>query len=608
MTSHERRHAGRLFTAPNFNRVLPWGQPTDIAAIPAATENAARQLELARQICGCDGAVVYWHNGDSDVLVPLLLTEALRELTLPVLHDGQGLVGSCYRNGQPIFVDDDYQNSPYALRQAIDIGTRSAWAIPLVAGDAVLGVLAGCSREAHVTNDGIRNEMENIAGEIVRTFGTIGSVFVEAQVNRAEYALVSSLIRDYASDADFEATCGRIASVAMTLLGSDYAVISRQEPNLSHTYHGALCTRSNTWLAGMESSTPRTRAADAHLDAGEIVIVGADQIDGPDSGFAQSRAEGAKTVMLVPISINRHRIGILIVGWRLEVSIAWRLRHLAQTLAGHAAIAIAESQRQRVFSGSAIETRRIDDTIARRLNEGMHSNAIVLEYQPIFEAKTGKIATFEALSRWPGAPEGYERPDQFVLFAEDRGIIGYLTDYVLDRAASEWTSIRHLDGTLSVNVSMRNFEEPEFAKRALSKLERHGIPPHCLTIELTETSRMIDRKNAVATARKLEIAGVSISIDDFGEGYAALSYLKTFRAKALKIDRRYVTNVAVDAYDYSIVRSVTELAHSLGVSVVAEGIETEEALAVVKSLGCDMVQGYACARPMTIDRLRECYG
>ena len=147
------------------------------------------------------------------------------------------------------------------------------------------------------------------------------------------------------------------------------------------------------------------------------------------------------------------------------------------------------------------------------------------------------------------SPVGRERPratsarSQFVLFAEDRGIIGSLTDYVIERAATEWPLIRHLDATLSINVSMRNFEEPSFAKRTLAKLEKHGIPPRCITIELTETSRMIDRKNAVATARKLEIAGVSLSIDDFGEGYAALSYLKTFRAKALKIDRRYVTTL-----------------------------------------------------------------
>ena len=279
------------------------------------------------------------------------------------------------------------------------------------------------------------------------------------------------------------------------------------------------------------------------------------------------------------------------------------MRHLAQTLAGHAAIAIAESQRKSIFTGAAIDTRRSDDSIARRLNEALARGDIFLEYQPIFDARTNKVVSFEALSRWPGAPEGYERPDQFILFAEDRGIIGTLTDYVIDLAAREWPHIERLDATLVVNVSMRNYEEPNFARRSLARLAHYNIPAGRFGFELTETSRMVDRANAVETARKLDRAGVTLSIDDFGEGYAALSYLKTFRASSLKIDRRYVANVANDPYDFSIVRSVTELAHSLGVAVVAEGIETLEALDVVKSLGCDMVQGYICARPMRIEQL-----
>ena len=143
----------------------------------------------------------------------------------------------------------------------------------------------------------------------------------------------------------------------------------------------------------------------------------------------------------------------------------------------------------------------------------------------------------------------------------------------------------------------------DIAKRSLAKLARYDIPVGRFGFELTETSRMVDRANAVQTARRLDRAGVHLSIDDFGEGYAALSYLKTFRASSLKIDKRYVTNVANDAFDFSIVRSVTELAHSLGVAVVAEGIETVEALEVIKSLGCDMLQGYVCGRPMSVDQL-----
>ncbi len=583
--------------------MLPWGQPTDIASIPPAAASTAGLLEVALKTSGCDGACIYWYNEDSDVLVPLSLSQELRAVQLPVLHAGQGIVGTAFATRQAVYMDGNYNSADFAHAYGVEIGLDSGFAIPIVADDRVLGVLAGGSRQPRQLAPESRTALEEIASSIARSFAAIGSVFVEAQVNRAEYSLVSSLIRDYATDADFEETSSRIAQVAMTLLGSDYAVISRQEPNLSHSYHGARAVRSKAWTTETHLPNARTDEIDASLDAGEIVIVGPGDIENPNSGFDHSRSEGACTVMLVPITIKRHRIGILVAGWRLEVSISPRLRHLAQTLAGHAAIAIAESQRPSVFSGSAIEARRLDDSIARSLNRALALGQIVLEYQPIFNTKTGKIELLEALSRWPGAPEGYERPDQFVLFAEDRGIIGALTDYVVERAAREWPQAEPVGARLAINVSMRNFEEPSFAKRTLATLAKHRIEARCFTIELTETSRMLDRKNAVATSRKLAKAGMQLSIDDFGEGYAALSYLKIFRATALKIDRRYVTNVATDSYDFSIVRSVTELAHSLGVAVVAEGIETTEALRVVRALGCDMVQGYACARPMPAEKL-----
>ncbi len=584
--------------------MLLWGQPTDIAAIPAATEFVTRQLDVARAAVACDGVCVYWYNDATDMLIPLALSENLLELQPPVIHPGQGMIGTSFLSQQPVSIDRAYPESPLAHPFAIKLGVQSAFAIPLTIAGRSVGVMWGATREPHDLSLQERAVLAEIAAEITKAFDELGAVLVEAQISRAEYALVSSLIRDYATDADFDQTCGRIASVAITLLGCDYAVIARHEPDLSHTYHGARATRGKAWSSrGVRSTAPRMVEVDDMLDAGETVIVGPETIGDLAAGFHHSRDEGARVVMLAPIAINRHRIGILICGWRTEVTIARRLRHLAQTLAGHAAIAIAESQRTSVFTGAAIETRRTDDSIARRLNEALARGDIFLEYQPIFDARTSKVVSFEALSRWPGAPEGYERPDQFILFAEDRGIIGALTDYVIDLAASEWPRFARLGATLIVNVSMRNFEEPGFAKRTLAKLARRKIPAGRFGIELTETSRMVDRPNAVETARKLGRGGVTLSIDDFGEGYAALSYLKTFRAASLKIDKRYVTNVATDAFDLSIVRSVTELAHSLGVSVVAEGIETIEALEIIKSLGCDMVQGYVCARPMPIEQL-----
>ena len=599
----EPRQAGRFGGSRDSSGVLLWGQPTGIAAIPAATEFVARQLEVARTATGCDGVCVYWYNESTELLIPLALSHDLQEIQAPVIHPGQGMIGTSFLSGVPVFIDRAYPDSALAHPFGIKLGVESAFAIPLPLEGRTVGVMWGAYHRSHVLSGEQRATLTTIAAEISNAFDGLGAVLVEAQVNRAEYAMVSSLIRDYATDADFEETCRRIASVAITLLGCDYAVISRSEPDLSHTYHGANDTRSSRWAQGMRSSTPRTIETDDLLDAGETVVYGAEFLAEPDSGFQHSLDEGARTVMLAPISINRHRIGILIVGWRTDVSVAIRLRHLAQTLAGHAAIAIAESQRKSVFTGAAIDTRRSDDSIARRLNEALARGDIFLEYQPIFDARTNKVVSFEALSRWPGAPEGYERPDQFILFAEDRGIIGTLTDYVIDLAAREWPHIERLDATLVVNVSMRNYEEPNFARRSLARLAHYNIPAGRFGFELTETSRMVDRANAVETARKLDRAGVTLSIDDFGEGYAALSYLKTFRASSLKIDRRYVANVANDPYDFSIVRSVTELAHSLGVAVVAEGIETLEALDVVKSLGCDMVQGYICARPMRIEQL-----
>ena len=234
------------------------------------------------------------------------------------------------------------------------------------------------------------------------------------------------------------------------------------------------------------------------------------------------------------------------------------------------------------------------------LKEAIEQGRIQVYYQPKIDTETGEASGAEALARWTQHDGTVVPPDVFIDLAAQTGQLIPLTTLVIERAVgqiAEWNDMG-LDVGIAINVSAHSLLDPSFVDEVASALRRHRVSPRQLTIELTESAVMSDTSRSARMLSELRRIGVQISIDDFGTGYSSLEYLRKFPVSELKIDRSFVTSLDSNAVDMSIVRASIELGHGLGLQVVAEGVETDEALTHLKSMGCDIAQGYFFSRPL----------
>jgi diguanylate cyclase (GGDEF)-like protein len=238
------------------------------------------------------------------------------------------------------------------------------------------------------------------------------------------------------------------------------------------------------------------------------------------------------------------------------------------------------------------------------LNEMRHAienKEFVVYYQPKFTANDRRVLGAEALVRWQHPVRGLMSPDDFIPLAEKSGLIVPLGAWVLDQACaqmSEWIARGHGDWKMAVNLSAVQFAHEGLLDVVKNTLARHDLPPHCLTLEVTETTAMDDVEASMITLEKIAALGVDISIDDFGTGYSSLLYLKRLPANELKIDRGFVRNLSLGSDDEAIVAAVVALGRALNLRIVAEGVETEAQQLFLDEAGCDALQGYLLGRPM----------
>jgi diguanylate cyclase (GGDEF)-like protein len=238
------------------------------------------------------------------------------------------------------------------------------------------------------------------------------------------------------------------------------------------------------------------------------------------------------------------------------------------------------------------------------LERAIRTGELVMYYQPEVDLRTNRIIGFEALVRWKHAQKGLLQPSEFIPLAEETGLILPLGDWGLTEACRQLVAWRkgsrvELQRTrMSVNLSARQFEQPNLVERVRQVLTDTGLGPGALRLEVTESSLIADAAAAVKTMRGLGDLGVGLHMDDFGVGYSSLHYLQRFPFDTLKIDKSFVQGVVTDRESHQIVRSILDLARSFGMDVVAEGIEDADQLRELQSLGCQCGQGYYFARPM----------
>ena len=234
------------------------------------------------------------------------------------------------------------------------------------------------------------------------------------------------------------------------------------------------------------------------------------------------------------------------------------------------------------------------------LQSAIEDDELHLNLQPKLELDNGTVVGAEALVRWTHPSRGVVPPAQFVRIAEDTGLIKQLTDLMLRKGIVNLRQIqdRGYHFGLSVNLSTHDLLDSRLADRVQQHLSSNDVDPSMLTLEITESSLLIDAPRARDTINELHEVGVSLSIDDFGTGYSSLSYLRRLPVSELKIDQSFVANVLIDEQDEVIVRSTIDLGHNLGLVVVAEGVENNEVLERLRALGCDVAQGYCISRPL----------
>jgi EAL domain-containing protein (putative c-di-GMP-specific phosphodiesterase class I) len=240
--------------------------------------------------------------------------------------------------------------------------------------------------------------------------------------------------------------------------------------------------------------------------------------------------------------------------------------------------------------------------LANSLHRAIDRNEIRVFYQPLVNLKSGKIVGAEALARWQHPDLGLIMPSKFIPVAEETGLILRLSEVILYSVCEQMRSWRESGinyGFIAVNLSGQHFRPDNNLTELISKvLQETGTEPDNLEIELTESIIMQNAEFTIQVLSQLQSIGVKVAIDDFGTGYSSLSYLKHFPVNILKIDRCFIQDITTDRHDATISLAIIDLAHSLSLQVIAEGVETAEQIHFLKENGCDQIQGYFFSPPL----------
>lgn len=274
-------------------------------------------------------------------------------------------------------------------------------------------------------------------------------------------------------------------------------------------------------------------------------------------------------------------------------------------------LVLSQAQRQPAMPVCAHSLQTTDDLrhafrLHNALHEAVEHSQFHAAFQPQVDARSGACIGFEALMRWTHPEWGAISPARFIPLAEDNGQIVPMGQWMLGQAcqfaadmAGHWTATGP-SPRVAVNLSLRQFAHPDLIHHIERALQVSGLPPHLLELEVTEGTAMLDLSRTLQLLNRFKAMGLKLAIDDFGTGYSSLAYLKRFPLDVLKIDQSFVRNLCTDTEDRAIANAVIQLAHSLDMQVVAEGVETREQHEILLSMGCDMCQGYLFGKPMAV--------
>ncbi|MBK6865303.1 MAG: bifunctional diguanylate cyclase/phosphodiesterase [Ideonella sp.] len=324
--------------------------------------------------------------------------------------------------------------------------------------------------------------------------------------------------------------------------------------------------------------------------------------DDPDPTAVSRRAAALLDEIARPCALDAQRVQVT-----ASIGIALYPEHGAQSrLIPHASAALQAAKRMggatySFFEAHMVAGRRDEAELLRDLRGAIEQQSLELVYQPKVHAPSGQITGAEALMRWHHPQRGIVSPLVFIPLAEHYGLINTLGNWAIDEACRQIRVWRNegLRMRLAINLSVHQLRQPDLAARIAAALKRHRLEPRLLTCEITESIAMDDSPATLEVIEQLAEIGVHLSIDDFGTGYSNLSCLRKLPAEELKIDRSFVLDLETSGDARAIVDAVVKLAQAIGLKVVAEGVENEQQQAILRQLGCDELQGFLFAKPMS---------
>jgi diguanylate cyclase (GGDEF)-like protein/PAS domain S-box-containing protein len=462
-----------------------------------------------------------------------------------------------------------------------------------------LGLIAAMFSKPLVQSD--------LAIQLMRIFASRASAELERRnqldtlEHRANHDSLTGLQNRGALEKKIDTAIGRSAAGACSaLLLLDLDRFKEINDTLGHSVGDVLLVKIAQRLAGENDLATHYRGQVARLGGDEFAIwlenIGGSQI-------ADEVASRTLSAITAPFDIEGYRLE---VGGSIGVALHPQHGKSASDLLRCADIAMYVAKRQ--GNGSVLYNPSADPyspkrlTLMSQLGAAVRSGQLEVHYQPRMNMLTNGPSGFEALVRWRHPELGLLAPSQFIPLAELSDVIRPLTYWVLDEALGRLRAWSHTGRALrmAVNLSARLLMDEACPEQVQRLLEKHGIDPQLLELEITESAIIADPERASHMLKRIHEMGVTISIDDFGTGYSSLSHLKRLPLNALKIDVSFVTHMLTNEQDAVIVESTIALAHNLGLSVVAEGIEDAATDARLRALGCDEGQGYLYARPMPV--------
>jgi diguanylate cyclase (GGDEF)-like protein/PAS domain S-box-containing protein len=517
---------------------------------------------------------------------------------LPV---GQGLVRRTFAAGKPVWITDIARDEAFKRREfAEKADLHGAFGFPLAGGNEVLGVMEFYHRDAR--------EPDEMLIQIAHSIGSqIGQYMVRMQAEEAvkfvaTHDALTGLPNRIMFNQRLEHAIAQARRYArrLAVLFIDLDRFKIINDTLGHESGDVLLREVAQRL------TENLRAADtvARLGGDEFVVLVEQAGDAHDlAGVAQKL-------------ISALTAGFPVHGQEYHVTASIGISTFpddgedVQTLLKNADIAMYRAKEQgrnayRFYSAQMNVHSMERLTLESGLRRALERRELTLHYQPQVHMRRGHITGMEALVRWQHPELGLVSPDRFIQIAEETGLIVPMGEWVLHTACEAqraWEGLGIPDVTVAVNLSARQFVHGDLAREVMRALERTGCPARCLELEITESMVMHSPERAVEVLNELQEMGVGVAIDDFGIGYSSLAYLKRFPIDSLKIDRSFIMDIPGDKNDAAITQAVIAMAHSLGVKVIAEGVETRQQYNFLRKHRCDEMQGYYFSPPLPMEQ------